>query len=68
MSLYCLQKKYREAESTLELCLSQNLNVRSKPLFHFLMGKIKKQKNNYAECVDSMLDALNYMTGKCSSH
>ncbi|XP_065218694.1 tetratricopeptide repeat protein 21B-like [Planococcus citri] len=58
------QKKINEAESTLDNCLSRNLNIRSKPLFHFLQGRIHKLRNHFEECIESLEEALKCVSEK----
>lgn len=64
MSNGLYQEKYQEANASLELGLSYNLQVRERPLYHVLLGAIQRYHDDAAACVQSMRTALSLNTGK----
>lgn len=57
------QEKFKEANTSLELGLSYNLQVRDQPLYHVLLGAIQRYHGDTAACAQSMRTALSLNTG-----
>lgn len=53
------QKLYQRANQNLEICLSQNFEVRENPMYHLVNGVIKKHQLQLEEAQKSFQTALN---------
>ncbi|XP_054257864.1 tetratricopeptide repeat protein 21B-like [Macrosteles quadrilineatus] len=64
--IHLAQDQFNEANSSLELGLSYNLQVRERPLYHVLLGAIQRYHGDNTGCVQSMRTALQLNKGDAS--
>ncbi|KAG8250917.1 Tetratricopeptide repeat protein 21B [Homalodisca vitripennis] len=62
--IHLAQDKYEEANASLELGLSYNLQVRERPLYHVLLGAIQRHHGDTQACAQSMRTALSLNKGE----
>lgn len=64
--IHIQQNQFLRSAQSLDICLSHNFKVRENPMYHLLMGIIKKSQQQFDEAIKCYLTALNVVDAKMS--